>query len=1261
MEKNSLADLGAARDRELIQYMCPQFDFISPFELRMSNTSLVMHEEDNIESKLKYVEIDTINRDLRKYFLTHSFGSIIATVMITHPKYLAIGTSKGVILLFNHSYELIVTMTPNVLSTTQKDSKMGVGIFSNTILPQSFELLERITAIDINYYGDKLICGYSNGTICLWDIVKNTILKYSSDIHKLKIVKIQFININVNVFSNNNMNNNMNDMLSQPTTKSDDIYILSVDASGIAFRSRISKVLWAPYSMDTECMLDGSTEPVLNMNALTPISATIPVPSYLTSSSPSSTSTSSQQHAAVLSAPIPTTTTTTNDNTLASNLATVLGTQWQLASICTFSKTYIVQVFPTVRIVSRWNKHSSPSSIVPSVSSVPKSAQDSNILSNSSIGSMNLDTVCMDWAWGYVDSSDTAKFPIVGRIWGKYLQLAYLSTNTRNNRLLDVSGHGQKRNDRDKADDPDQLVDVHVFAEREVTTDLAIAIAVCWAGRSNCIIVLDTIGITLFSTALEAVSRLESSQSFITAYIKPIFSKDNMAGYGIPALIVPNVYSTFDRYFYVLSCDSICSIQSKSWQLTVESMFRDGRWLDGLVVAAKSSTSDSMVASSSSSSTTTTTVTSKIYNSTMKNEYEKRNMELQLESFIKQYVDIALVAITQDYIQSLMISYCMDVDDHLSIVAGVCIDYCTITNRMQFLFDYIYNQFLLIKKNQIFIKELIIHIITIKKIKILPSPIITEIIQHCIKTSQVDILEKCIICLYLSASDMNNCKMLLFENELYSGYFYVYMYGSLETMEALESVINKMLSGDPCNYPSPMQATICYKILLYLSSIADGLLYPLCKESVTVDNIHIKNIIHLLTRMKYAEPMQPIGRIPGIWQEKQYPYLYALCLVDCHATFHCMSLLLRTLQTRTAMGTNESISSSEHGVFSPSDSVLFSTEILHRLHSFAQLCDEERNQLTSFNDHNSVTDIMIQHFFTQLQGCPVELSKDIFHDYLAYCSKYIESRKDAEQYVLDYVTLQLPLLQMDNMIIIDWLQRYRYWRAVLYVCHTSSRLSEREANDNNVNSIESKKLSVGRNLSIMNFRRAIQYYESDNNLNIKMLLFDFINEQFLSIQNYYNDNDNNNNNIYNSKHNIIKDKFNEGTSESSYRPYVDVVVHVMPSLVKLDIHRSIHLIINYLLLYISEIITSLENYPDELFKILDYLVNIKEEDEGVHNNERKSTSTSTSITTSNSMNSNQSRYSFMSKLSQRDLMTYVKLLSIYRPMEMLSFLKLNVC
>ena len=155
--------------------------------------------------------MDIISQQLKKNLTFETNGPGSPTAIAVHPKFIAIGTSKGLVIVFDH-FQNVRQVLGNV-GETEPDSPC--------------------TAIDVSAGGDFLICGFQNGRIVLWDMIKGTSLKAVSDAHESPVVSLRFY-------------------------KDQKPFVISVDTKGIVNKLTFSKMMGYMNVVDTDLILDGA-------------------------------------------------------------------------------------------------------------------------------------------------------------------------------------------------------------------------------------------------------------------------------------------------------------------------------------------------------------------------------------------------------------------------------------------------------------------------------------------------------------------------------------------------------------------------------------------------------------------------------------------------------------------------------------------------------------------------------------------------------------------------------------------------------------------------------------------------------------------------------------------------------------------------------------------------------------------------------------------------------------------------------------------
>ncbi|OQS02659.1 vacuolar protein sorting-associated protein 8 [Thraustotheca clavata] len=216
--------------------------------MRMHQQSLKLRKETNTLDKMKIAlqlkqkqstggsgvvkvePMQTISKQLAKNAEFRENGPGSPTVVAIHPKFIAIGTSKSLVLVFDHFQNIRHVLRNTSMDTNHDPYSDGA-----------------VTAIDVSPGSDFLVCGYQSGRIVLWDMLKGTSLKVVADAHDCPVVSLLFM-------------------------KDQKPCILSVDANGIANKINFSKMMGYVYVVDTDPIYDGSAGKILSV-AILPQSA----------------------------------------------------------------------------------------------------------------------------------------------------------------------------------------------------------------------------------------------------------------------------------------------------------------------------------------------------------------------------------------------------------------------------------------------------------------------------------------------------------------------------------------------------------------------------------------------------------------------------------------------------------------------------------------------------------------------------------------------------------------------------------------------------------------------------------------------------------------------------------------------------------------------------------------------------------------------------------------------------------------------------
>jgi len=395
--KQKLTALMAADRREQRQLLAGSKEIVSALHLnyskgrKMPSDGSSSSSSSSVESRynnVKCIELETLSSQLMRNASYKQHGPGIATVVCTPSKFIAIGTSKGLILLFDYNQEIRQVIGSTVAHT------------SRSIAP--------VTCLSINNTGTTLVCGYESGEVALWDIAKGSVLKRVTDLHTTKIIRINFVR-------------HVSDGLPNMSSSGSDFHVISADDKGVVRTIHFSKVLWSSYMSDSECLLDSSSGAILDMVPLLPLFDAVEAETdaYASRIAHATSSVSAQKF---------------QENILSemaevahSNIFISSPSQ-QFVAFNSVLRTYIVQVQPIVRIIHKW---AAPDSVCDPVTH-----------------GINPECIaCIDWYWNMPrqenpaadktvarDTTSTGSFnPLIARSWGGHVEVYSMWASARTN------------------------------------------------------------------------------------------------------------------------------------------------------------------------------------------------------------------------------------------------------------------------------------------------------------------------------------------------------------------------------------------------------------------------------------------------------------------------------------------------------------------------------------------------------------------------------------------------------------------------------------------------------------------------------------------------------------------------------------------------------------------------------------------------------------------------------------------------------------
>ena len=241
---------------------------------------------------------------------------------------------------------------------------------------------------------------------------------------------------------------------------------------------------------------------------------------------------------------------------------------------------------------------------------------------------------------------------------------------------------------------------------------------------------------------------------------------------------------------------------------------------------------------------------------------------------------------------------------HFQMLAGVCIDFCVVTRRLDLLFGPVFECFKVTQYVSVFFDVLEPYVLNDRLDYIAPEAM-THFIEHCKAMNDLAIVERCLLHMNVAFMDFDTILSLLRSNGMYTALLHVYSRGlddfATPLAELFEAIFN---AADDCNartykrpdgIPQNLYERYGYKAIMYIEYCLKGKMFPQggrIEPTDKVQNIRCE-IIHFLQEKTYAPPptvrSAAISRRTGL-RRLSYPYLQLLVALDAKALLDTLSL-----------------------------------------------------------------------------------------------------------------------------------------------------------------------------------------------------------------------------------------------------------------------------------------------------------------------------------------------------------------------------------
>ncbi|KAL3790130.1 hypothetical protein ACHAW5_000828 [Stephanodiscus triporus] len=686
----------------------------------------------------------------------------LPTALAVNSKFIAVGNQRGEVRVFDLYEQLKIILgkhgasgesvgtaaAANVTGGKRNDAHATATMASGTSSSASSNF-GSVTSIDLSSQGDFLLGGYGTGQVILWDVIKGSILKIV-DSHSSSICSARFTYIPM-----------AGDFGRRGMVDNEKIGAVIVDASGLVNKFIFSRGWLSAYSVETECLLDGTAGQILAMDVLPP-----------------------QDMAATTASPAAqqTTATTPFDNRIV------------LIALSSSRSSFAVSVEPKVLVLHRWARPSTEridptigdddrlTQASSSYASTYASSYASSYLSTSTYQSTavagrqyeqqkrNVDSTpvpylpCLSWGWALVCGGGHSITPILARAWGCCLQ--FLRASAPPSMEDDGKSHFATAGDDNAA-----AATIHwpAFGTHDEFDASAPVVALNWLGKrslvyltiTNEFIIIDTVIMTMqerldFSGmnlvyAEFALSRPPSSAS---SRIRQPNSND--------CTTFMNSIRSSDNRLLVLCQGEIKEITALGMRQQIMSLEDGGQWLEALALALDH------------------------YESSIKSQEDnKRNdPSLALKSVdVMTRSDPSLLTEDEVWMADLLMRYLILAIDNApdSSPVGHSSSISTIPNRL----NLAESHFEMLSGNVVFLDVMETYVLHDKLRYIAPEAMVLYV-AHCKDMKDLSMVERCLLHMQCNLMDFDSILSLLKKHSLYTGLLHVYSRGLDDYMSPLE-------------------------------------------------------------------------------------------------------------------------------------------------------------------------------------------------------------------------------------------------------------------------------------------------------------------------------------------------------------------------------------------------------------------------------------------------------------------------------------------
>ncbi|KAL3802605.1 hypothetical protein HJC23_011929 [Cyclotella cryptica] len=752
----------------------------------------------------------------------------LPTALAVNSKFIAVGTQRGTVWVFDLFEQLKMTLCAE---ESGAPNKIGTSV----------------TSIDLPIHGDYLLAGYGSGAIVLWDVIKGSVLKSMNDLHSSPITMLRLTSFPI-AYTGGNDN---------------DIGAVSVDAGGLVNKIVLSKgMLWSSYSVETECLLDGTAGQILSMDTLPPLDVT----QYSEGGR--------EYHPSAY--------------------------KIVLIALSSDRSSFAVSVVPKVSVLHRWARPA-PERIDPSVGAADDRLSEvssiyastyASTYANSSLADQNVSgqpeklpfLPCLSWGWGLVSGGNNSVTPILARSWGCCIQFLCANFPPR---------------DENDADHDDGTIHWPAFGLHDEFDASSPVVALNWLGTRSLVYLTLTNEFTIIDTVIMTMQERLDFSGMKLVYAEFALSRPKRPESSLCTTFMNSIRSN-DNRLLVLCQEDVKQITVLGIRQQIASLEDGGQWLEALALALDHY--ESTVQSQEDRQRGTLKDAMSLANDSLLTADEIWMAEI-LVRYLLLAIDNAPEPEMISSNKRLNLAH-----SHFEMLSGVCLEYCVVMKRLDLLFGPIFRCFYEARYINVFLDVMETYILNDRLRYIAPEAMVL-FVAHCKDMKDLSMVERCLLHMDCSLMDFDSILTLLKKNALYTGLIHVYNTGLDDfssPLEVLFDAIFDSINTSNCIHGDRRKEGVLtskfeqygYKALLYLKCCFSGKAFPKGNVICPEDRIHTlrSEIFEVLFRQSVVVPQQhahglATARLHGI-RASSYPYLRALILADTRTFLDCLSIVL---------------------------------------------------------------------------------------------------------------------------------------------------------------------------------------------------------------------------------------------------------------------------------------------------------------------------------------------------------------------------------